>query len=128
MPTLARPGATIDFEISDEGGPAVVQLHGLTSSRTRDRLLSMDLGVGLSGTRLLRYDARAHGRSTGRAVPEDYRWNALAEDLLALLDHVFPGETVHGVGASMGTGTLLHAITTAPARFSALTLMVPPTA
>ncbi|WP_300577515.1 alpha/beta fold hydrolase, partial [uncultured Nocardioides sp.] len=60
------PGAVLDWEISDEGGEPVVQLHGLTSSRYRDRVLDLDLGVGLSGTRLLRYDARGHGRSTGR--------------------------------------------------------------
>ena len=42
-------------ELSDEGGHPVVQLHGLTSSRQRDRLLDMDLGRGLSGTRLLRW-------------------------------------------------------------------------
>lgn len=128
MPSLDVDGATLDWELSDEGGQPVVQLHGLTSSRQRDRVLDLDLGVGLSGTRLLRYDARGHGRSTGRRVPEDYRWDRLAGDLLALLDHVFPGEAVHGVGPSMGCGTLLHALTREPSRFSALTLVVPPTA
>ena len=128
MSTFTVPGAALDFELSDEGGEPVVQLHGLTSSRYRDRLLDLDLGVGLSGTRLLRYDARGHGRSTGRAVPEDYRWEVLADDLLRILEEVFPGETVHGVGPSMGCATLLHAITREPQRFSALTLVVPPTA
>ncbi|MGB0101200.1 MAG: alpha/beta fold hydrolase [Nocardioides sp.] len=128
MPTFSVSGAELDFEISDEGGPAVVQLHGLTSSRHRDRLLDLDLGRGLSGTRLLRYDARGHGRSSGSMVPADYGWDRLADDLLQLLEHVFPGERAHGVGPSMGTGTLLHAITRAPERFSALTLVVPPTA
>lgn len=128
MPRFALPGAELDWELSDEGGAPVVQLHGLTSSRYRDRLLGVDLGLGLSGTRLLRYDARGHGRSTGRAVPEDYGWDALAHDLLALLDHVFPGEAVHGVGPSMGCGTLLHAIALDPGRFRGLTLVVPATA
>ena len=128
MPTFDVPGATLAVELSDEGGHPVVQLHGLTSSRYRDRLLDLDLGRGLSGTRLLRYDARGHGRSTGRAVPEDYRWPVLADDLLRLLDHWFPGEQVHGVGPSMGTATLLHAAVREPERFSSLTLLVPPTA
>ncbi|WP_028659911.1 alpha/beta fold hydrolase [Nocardioides insulae] len=128
MPTFSVPGAELDVELSDEGGCPVVQLHGLTSSRYRDRLLDLDLGRGLSGTRLLRYDARGHGRSTGREVPEDYRWPVLAEDLLRLLDHFFPGERVHGVGPSMGTGTLLHAAVRDPDRFCGLTLLVPPTA
>lgn len=128
MPTFRVPGADLDVELSDEGGHPVVQLHGLTSSRHRDRLMDLDLGRGLSGTRLLRYDARGHGHSTGRSVPEDYRWPALAEDLLALLDEWFPGERVHGVGPSMGTGTLLHAAVRDPARFAGLTLLVPATA
>ncbi|WAC65443.1 alpha/beta hydrolase [Agrococcus sp. SL85] len=122
------PGAALAWELSDEGGHPVVQLHGLTSSRARDRLLDLDLGRGLSGTRLLRYDARGHGRSSGRAVPEDYRWEVLADDLLRILDDRFPGEQVHGVGPSMGTGTLLHAAVREPERFSGLTLLVPPTA
>ncbi|MFF0817462.1 alpha/beta fold hydrolase [Rhodococcus sp. NPDC003318] len=128
MPTFSVPGAELDVELSDEGGHPVVQLHGLTSSRHRDRLMALDLGRGLSGTRLLRYDARGHGHSSGRAVPEDYRWPVLADDLLRLLDHWFPGEQVHGVGPSMGTGTLLHAAVRDPGRFVGLTLLVPATA
>ncbi len=128
MPTFDVPGAELAVTLSDEGGHPIVQLHGLTSSRARDRVLNLDLGRGLSGTRLLRYDARGHGRSTGRKVPEDYEWQNLAGDLLRLLDRWFPGERVHGVGPSMGTATLLHAASLEPDRFSGLTLMVPPTA
>ena len=128
MSTFTVPGADLDVELSDEGGHPVVQLHGLTSSRSRDRLLDLDLGRGLSGTRLLRYDARGHGRSTGQPEPEHYRWGNLADDLLRLLDRYFPGEQVHGVGPSMGTATLLHAAVREPDRFSGLTLLVPPTA
>lgn len=128
MTSFEVPGAELAVEYSDEHGRPVVQLHGLTSSRARDRVLDLDLGRGLSGTRLLRYDARGHGRSTGRAEPDDYRWPTLADDLLRLLDRWFPGERVHGVGPSMGTGTLLHAAVREPDRFSGLTLMVPPTA
>lgn len=128
MPEQSVPGALLDVEMSDEGGHPVVQLHGLMSSRKRDRLLDLDLGIGLSGTRLLRYDARGHGRSTGRPVPDDYRWPVLASDLLIVLDAWFPGEKVHGVGSSMGVGTLLHAAVMQPDRFSGFTLLLPPTA
>ncbi|RNE48501.1 alpha/beta fold hydrolase [Corynebacterium alimapuense] len=128
MTTFQVPGAQIALEYSDEQGHPVVQLHGLTSSRARDRQLDLDLGRGLHGTRLLRYDARGHGQSTGRTVAEDYRWENLAHDLLLLLDEWFPGEQVHGVGPSMGCGTLLHAACLEPDRFSGLTLMLPATA
>ena len=128
MPRFPVPGADLAVELSDEGGPPVVQLHGLTSSRSRDRVLDLDLGRGLTGTRLLRYDARGHGDSSGREVAEDYRWSSLADDLLRLMNHWFPGEQVHGVGPSMGAATLLHAAVRAPDRCSGLTLLVPPTA
>ncbi|MGY5766333.1 alpha/beta fold hydrolase [Brachybacterium sp. DNPG3] len=128
MTSFAVPGAVLDTELSDEGGRPVVQLHGLTSSRASDRVLDLDLGRGLSGTRLLRYDARGHGRSTGRPVPADFTWEALASDLLRLLEDRFPGEQVHGVGPSMGCATLLHAAVREPERFSGLTLLLPPTA
>ena len=82
MTSFDVPGARLATEYSDEHGRPVVQLHGLTSSRARDRVLDLDLGRGLSGTRLLRYDARGHGSSTGCAVPDDYRWPNLADDLL----------------------------------------------
>lgn len=128
MTTFFVPGAELATEFSDEGGHPVVQLHGLTSSRSRDRVLDLDLGRGLSGTRLLRYDARGHGQSGGRQEPQDYRWTNLARDLLLLLDAWFPDEQVHGVGPSMGAGTLLHAAVVDPDRFSGLTLLLPPTA
>lgn len=128
MAKISVPGAELAVGFSDEGGHPVVQLHGLTSSRQRDRILNLDLGRGLSGTRLLRYDARGHGESTGQKVPEDYRWDNLANDLLILLDHYFPNEQVYGVGPSMGCATLLYAALKDPERFCGLTLLAPPTA
>jgi 3-oxoadipate enol-lactonase len=128
LPTLSLPDATLDYELSGDAGPLVVQLHGLTSSRARDVQLGLDLPRALREHRVLRYDARGHGLSSGVGEPGDYTWPHLAEDLLALLDHVAPGEQVHGVGPSMGSGTLLHAALKDGERFASLTLMVPPTA
>lgn len=128
MDTFTTGGATLAYDVDGTGGPVVVQLHGLTSSRERDRQLGLDLSRALRGHRVLRYDARGHGGSTGTAEPATYQWDRLAGDLLALLDHVAPGEAVHGVGPSMGTGTLLHAATREPGRFASLTLVTPPTA
>ncbi|MGO1183782.1 MAG: alpha/beta fold hydrolase [Micrococcaceae bacterium] len=121
-------GAELAYALDGDDGAAVVHLHGLGSSRSRDRQLGWDLGAELTGVRMLRYDARGHGASTGRADPEDYAWPHLAQDLLDLLDHLFPGEPVHGVGVSMGAATLLHAALANPARFASLALALPPTA
>jgi len=129
VPTLDVLGATLDYEVTGASGPLVVQLHGLTSSRGRDAQIGLDLARALHrDARVLRYDARGHGHSTGSRHPADYTWEQLAEDLLALLDHVAPGEQVHGVGTSMGCGTLLHAVLRDTHRFASLTLVVPPTA
>lgn len=118
----------LDYEFTGDDGPVVVQLHGLTSSRERDTHLGLDLPRALGGHRILRYDARGHGNSTGNRDPTSYTWPRLADDLLQLLEHVAPGQTVHGVGPSMGSATLLHAALQDPGRFASLTLMVPPTA
>lgn len=84
--------------------------------------------MALREHRVLRYDARGHGGSAGSADPATYTWPQLATDLLALLDHVAPGEQAHGVGPSMGAATLLHAALRDPQRFASLTLVTPPTA
>lgn len=128
MPRFDVADAALDYDVRGDSGPLVVQLHGLTSSRLRDASMGLDLPQYLRGCRVLRYDARGHGASTGTERPEDYVWPRLAGDLLALLDHVAPGEQVHGVGPSMGTATLLHAAVRDPGRFASLTLVVPPTA
>lgn len=108
-------------------GAPVVQLHGLSSSRSRDEVLGLDLTAGADGLRVLRYDARGHGRSPGSPDPQDYTWPVLARDLLTLLDEEFPGQRVHGVGQSMGSATLLTAAVADPGRFASLTLGIPPT-
>lgn len=120
-------GATLAYTLSGEG-PLFVQLHGLTSCASREHRAGLDMGAGLEGFRVLRHDARGHGSSTGRSVPEDYTWPRLSEDLLALLDHVAPGEQVHAAGPSMGAATLLWAACRDPERFASLSLLVPPTA
>ncbi|MDR6867062.1 pimeloyl-ACP methyl ester carboxylesterase [Microbacterium resistens] len=111
-------------------GPLVIVAHGLTMSRAREReqgLTPWDDLAG-SGFRVVAYDARGHGHSSGRAVPEDYRWSSLAGDLLALADLLSPDEPVHAIGTSMGTGTILHALTRRPERFRSVALAAPPTA
>ncbi|KAA2255221.1 alpha/beta hydrolase [Solihabitans fulvus] len=129
MHTLTRPGAELDYDLVGTG-PLAVYAHGsLFSRRSEDQLALVDwTAVADAGRRLLRYDARAHGRSTGRPVEADYAFPSLAGDLLALLDHVGADGRVDGIGASMGSGTVLWAATLAPGRFRRLVLTMSPTA
>ncbi|RFA10931.1 hypothetical protein B7R54_18240 [Subtercola boreus] len=117
-----------------EGLPVVVDAHGLTSSRAS--AIATTIGdyraVGEAGARrLVSYDARGHGESdagTDAPRPEDFAWDALALDLLAVADRFSPDAPVSGIGLSMGTGTLLHAVVHLPGRFDRLVLSAPPTA
>lgn len=127
MPTLPVKRATLAYDITGEG-TNIVQLHGLTSSRARDASLGLDLSVAAAGHRVIRYDARGHGESSGDADPRSYSWWHLAKDLQALLDVESPNAPVHGVGQSMGSGTLIHAALVRPERFASLVLGIPPTA
>lgn len=116
---------------SDEGsGPIVVYAHGLTQSRAADRALGLIDWAVLTGTgfRLISYDARGHGESEGTPVADTYRWESLAEDLLAVIDHFSPAEPIRAAGISMGTGTILNALAKAPGRFAGVMLGAPPTA
>lgn len=110
-------------------GPAVVRVHGLTGSRAQDDVTGAFAAGPLvgAGLRVVRYDVRGHGMSEGDPDDKHYVWANLARDLLALLD-VLDLERVRGVGASMGTAILLHAVTAAPERFDRLVLTCPPTA
>lgn len=121
-------GTDLAHERTGDSGPLLVALHGLTSSRRRERLMGLDVTNGIAGVRRIAYDARGHGESPGVDDPAAYRWPALAGDLLTLLDDVAPTEPVHVVGSSMGAATALHAAVRQPSRFASLTLMLPPTA
>jgi 3-oxoadipate enol-lactonase len=129
--TLDDTGGTISFDVREGSGPTVVALHGLGSSRANDvasRIFDWSPVAG-RGRRLLRYDARGHGRSSVlHPTPDDFTWPRLAEDLLDLLAVTSPGEPVDAVGVSMGVGTLLHAAVRQPERFRRLALVIPPTA
>lgn len=110
-------------------GPPAVWAHGLTASATGARPPGpFDWSALEAEHRLIRYDARAHGNSSGDASPEQYTWPNLALDLLALLDATAGCERVCGIGASMGAATLLHAAVAEPGRFRRLVLVTPPTA
>ena len=124
-------GTRIAYDDAGAGaGPLVVRLHGLTGSRAVDDATGASDVDALvrAGRRVVRYDARGHGRSGGGPDESAYTWPNLARDLLAFLDVVGTDGPVSGVGASMGTATLLHAVTVAPERFDRLVLTCPPTA
>ena len=97
MPELCSQGTTFYYRVDGpRDGSWVTLAHGLATDLTMwDELTS-----ALTGKyRVLRYDARGHGRSA--ATAGDYSWDMLVGDVQAILDHLGI-ERTHFVGLSMG--------------------------
>jgi pimeloyl-ACP methyl ester carboxylesterase len=101
-----------------EGTP-VVLLHGLTATRRYVVMGSKNLERG--GHRVVAYDARGHGKSE---PAEGYGYDALAGDLLAVLDDREIDRAVLA-GASMGAHTLVRFALEHPDRAAALVVITP---
>ena len=111
-----------------ESGDAFFWGHGLMGSMAQEDTAGMLPWAGLEDAhRVVRWDARGHGRSDSTPDPEDYRWEELAADFWALADALAVERAVIG-GVSMGAATVLHAAVAAPERVRGLVLMAPPTA
>ncbi len=121
--------ADVDLAVRDEGsGPPFVWGHGLLSSMAQEDETGMFGWQGVTdAARVIRYDARGHGRSTVTPDPEGYTWPSLAVDMLGLLDVLGIERAVLG-GASMGCATAVYAALKAPERVERLILAIPPTA
>jgi 3-oxoadipate enol-lactonase len=119
----------LDFNVQASGqGEAFLWSHGLLSSiEAEDALGWMQWYDFPLSVRLVRYDARGHGRSEASDEPEDYHYRNLGQDMLALADAAGAGRFIAG-GGSMGCGTALYAALAAPGRVKALVLMTPGTA
>ncbi len=121
-------GATIAYRVTGDGAP-VGYAHGVLLSREAVRGLGIfDLETIAGGRRLLTYDQRGHGYSTGRPRPADYRFEQAAADLLDLLDAAGIDEPIDFAGSSLGAAAALYAALAVPDRFRRLALLIPPVA
>ena len=115
-------------QAGDTGTPVVFWGHGFGVSVEQDQRMPILEWARLTDRyRVVRWDARGHGRSGGGPGADDYRWDNLARDLAALADALGVGRFVAG-GVSMGAATALHAATLFPERIAGLVLALAPTA
>lgn len=123
-------GARLAYNATGTGSP-VVWVHGMGSAAyTQENAGQFDWRPVSREHRLIRYDARGHGRSSGGTDPAEYTWPELGADLLALLDAVVPpvgSAPIGAIGSSMGTATILYAALARPDRFRRLVLTTVPT-
>jgi 3-oxoadipate enol-lactonase len=119
----------VDLAVTDAGaGRSVLWGHGLSSSTALEEQAGFVRWDRIEPpVRLVRWDARSHGRSGGTPDPSAHRWDELARDVLALVDALGVERPVLG-GASMGAASALHAAAQAPERVAGLVLALPPTA
>lgn len=109
-------------------GPAFIWGHSLLGSMAQDldgEVLAWRQLTDIA--RVIRFDARGHGRSGATGEPEDFRWDNLARSLWQVVDSYGEDRLVLG-GASMGCATALHAACQRPERVRGLVLVTPPTA
>jgi 3-oxoadipate enol-lactonase len=118
-----------EIAVSEAGaGPALLWGHGFTGSVEQDERMPMFDWARLAGSyRIVRWDARGHGRSGGAPDPDHFRWDNLARDLVAVADALKIERFVAG-GVSMGAATALHAATLVPERLAGIVLTLAPTA
>jgi len=118
---VEHAGVELAGDETGEGIP-VVLLHGLTA--TRRYVVMGSRALERSGHRVVAYDARGHGRSSPAPVPEEYTYEDLGRDLLAVLDDRGIQRAVLA-GASMGAHTLLWLALNAPERAAGLVVITP---
>jgi pimeloyl-ACP methyl ester carboxylesterase len=120
-------GLELNVQVKGEG-ETFIWGHGLsTSIEAEDIMEWFRWDEFPESIKLVRYDARGHGKSQVSRKPADYHWKNLGNDMLALADTLDVECFVAG-GASMGCATAIYAAMQAPERIKALVLVIPPTA
>ncbi|MDQ1688057.1 MAG: 3-oxoadipate enol-lactonase [Frankiaceae bacterium] len=110
----------LDYELSGSG-PELVWLHGLSGSVDESRWLTDHLATRF---RVLTYSTRGHGRSSPVLERHRYRYDVIADDLDAMLDHVGFSKPIVA-GGSHGANTALRHAVRHPGRVSGLVLVAP---
>ena len=114
-----RDGIRFAFEAGGAGAP-VVLLHGLGG----DRSGALELVEGDGGWQRLALDQRGHGETEPVGPESGYTFDALAADVVGLLDAQGTERAVH-VGVSMGAAVALRFALQYPGRVSGLALVRP---
>lgn len=121
MTTFDSAGVPIHF--TDEGhGPPVVLVHGFAASAEHNwRAPGVAAALLAAGRRVIAFDARGHGASGKPHDPAAYDRDAMAGDVLRLMDHLGI-DRADLVGYSMGGFTSASLLAKHPERFNSVIL------
>jgi len=128
MSQLTTRGFDLAYDVAGGGTQSpLLWGHGLTSSRGIAAAYPLvDLEPVEADRPVVRYDARGHGMSSVITDASKGSWAELAQDQIALIDHLGYDQVVVG-GVSMGAGTALHAALELRDRLDKMVLVIPPT-
>jgi len=119
MPTIARDGVKLAYEMRGSGTPTLLFVHGWTCDRS---FFEPQMQHFTRGNRVVTVDLRGHGESD---KPEgDYPIATFADDLAHIIGTLRLGEVV-AVGHSMGGLTVLQLAVSHPARVAGIVMLDP---
>ncbi len=119
---FTHAGHELVYDVYGEEGPLVVYLHGLLLDSEANRPLAEELAA--LGCRVVLLDLLGHGRSDKPQRATDYRMDAYAEQVVALLDALGEESAVLG-GMSLGANVSLITAAEHPERVSGLVIEMP---
>jgi pimeloyl-ACP methyl ester carboxylesterase len=126
MPYVRVGGLDLYYEDHGAGPRVVIVAHGALGSVGFAAAHGLPAAaLAARGLRVIAYDARGHGRSAHTTRARDYHQQALAGELLGLLDALeLPRVSI--CGTSMGATSALLAAEAHPERVDRLVLRSPP--
>lgn len=120
--SFALDGHRLVYDSFGEGDEVVVYLHGLLLDSELNRGIAASLAG--HGRRVVLLDLLGHGRSDQPRHASNYRIDAYAEQVIALLDHLDVTSAVVG-GVSLGANVSLFAASEHPERIRGMVLEMP---
>ncbi len=119
MPVLTRPGASIRYQVSGSGSPAVLLSHGFAATAA---MFAANVPAIAARHLVITWDLRGHGGSDYPSEPTSYSPAAALDDMAALLAECHQDRAVLG-GHSLGGYLSLDFALTYPERVAGLVLI-----
>jgi pimeloyl-ACP methyl ester carboxylesterase len=119
MPSFETDGLKINYIVEGEG-PPIVLVHGFAVNLHGNwRVTGVVEALVADGRQVIALDVRGHGRSDKPHDPEAYRGLKIAEDVIALMDHLGV-DRADLMGFSMGGIIALALLFSYPQRLGAV--------